>query len=197
MSAALKRNLISVEDYLAGELRSPTKHEYLGGIVHAMAGARVSHNQVASNTLISLGSRLRGKPCRPFGSDMKIRVVVHGQVRFYYPDVSVICRSNPPEELFQSEPVVIVEVLSKTTRRTDLTEKKDAYLTIPSLQVYVLIEQELPFAVVYRRNSSGFEREVFERLDAVIALPEIEAELALADVYDGVEFVPEPGEVES
>ncbi len=194
MSAAPKRNLISVEEYLTGELRSPTKHEYLGGIVHAMAGARVGHNRIKGNIFGSLFIRLRGKRCQPFDSDSKIRVVVHGQVRFYYPDVSVICRSNPPEELFQSEPVVIVEVLSRTTRRTDLTEKKDAYLTIPSLQVYVLIEQELPFAVVYRRNSSGFEREVFEGLDAVIALPEIEAELALAEVYEGVEFMPEPEE---
>ncbi|MSU78603.1 MAG: Uma2 family endonuclease [Gemmataceae bacterium] len=196
MSAALKRNLISVDDYLAGELLSPIKHEYLGGVVHAMAGARVGHYQVATNTLISLGGQLRGKRCRAYGSDMKIRVIVHGQVWFYYPDVSVICNSNPSNELFQDQPVVIIEVLSKSTRRIDLGEKKDAYLTIASLQAYVLIEQELPLAVVFRRTDGGFVREVYEGLDAVIALPEIDTKLALADVYEGVEFVPEPDDEE-
>jgi len=196
VSAALKRNLISVEDYLTGELLSPIKHEYLGGVVHAMAGARIGHNRIKGNTFGSLFVRLRGKRCQPFDSNTKIRINYHGQNRFYYPDVSMICRSNPPDELFQDEPVAIVEVLSKTTRRTDLSEKKDAYLTIPSLQVYVLIEQESPLAVAFRRTGSGFVREVYDGLDAVIALPEIDAELALAEVYEGVEFVPEPDEEE-
>ena len=194
MSAALKRNLITVQDYLTGELLSPIKHEYLGGVVHAMASARIGHNRVKGNTFGSLFGRLRGKRCQPFDSDTKIRVIVHGQVRFYYPDVSVICNSNPPDELFQDEPVVIIEVLSKSTRRIDLGEKKDAYLTIASLQAYVLIEQEEPLAIVFRRTDGGFVREFYEGLDAVIALPEIDAKLALAEVYEGVEFVPEPDE---
>src|SRR5436190_16386313 len=87
MSTARKLNLISVEDYLAGELSSPIKHEYLGGVVYAMAGARNAHNLIASNTLVALGARLRGKRCRPFNSDTKIRVRLPAHVRFYYPDV--------------------------------------------------------------------------------------------------------------
>src|SRR5262249_22293986 len=85
MTAAKKRNLISVADYLAGELVSPIKHEYLGGVVYAMAGARNAHNLIAANTLGALHGRLRGRRCRAFNSDTKIRVRLPTHVRFYYP----------------------------------------------------------------------------------------------------------------
>jgi Uma2 family endonuclease len=134
MTAAEKLNLISVEDYLAGELRSQIKHEYLGGFVYAMAGARNVHNVIATNVLGSLHARLRRRRCQPFNSDMKIRVRLPTHLRFYYPDVSVICRPNPQNDSFQDEPAVIFEVLSKATRRIDEGEKKDAYLTITATQ---------------------------------------------------------------
>ena len=128
MGAAKKLKLVSVEDYLAGELRSTVKHEYLGGVIHAMAGATNNHNTIAGNVFASLHARLRGQRCRPFNSDTKLRVRLTSQTRFYYPDVSVVCHSNPPEESFQDAPAAIVEVLSRATRRTDMGEKKDAYL---------------------------------------------------------------------
>src|SRR5262245_50328656 len=124
MSAARKAQLVSVDEYLACELVSPLKHEYLGGVVYAMAGARNVHNLIASNTLVSLGSRLRGGRCRPYNSDTKIRIRLPSQVRFYYPDVSVICRPNPQTDSFQDEPAAIVEVISRTTRRIDVGAKK-------------------------------------------------------------------------
>lgn len=194
MSAALKWNLISVEDYLAGELVSPTKHEYVGGVVHAMAGARVAHNIIASNTIVAIGARLRGKRCRVFTSDMKIRIRLGEQYRFYYPDASVVCHSNPPGDSFQDEPVVIIEVLSQATRRADTGEKQEAYLTIPSLKTYVLIEQDAPIVVAWRRTESGFTREVHDDLAAVMPLSEIVTDLRLGEIYAGVEFVPEPDE---
>src|SRR5437660_4010060 len=162
MSTATKPNLVSVEDYLAGELISPVKHEYLGGVVYAMAGAPNMHNVIASNTLVAVGSRLRGRPCRLFNSDTKIRVRLPTHVRFYYPDVSVSWRPNPQTDSFQDEPAVLFEVPSRRTRRTDEGEKKDAYLTIPSLGVYVLIEQETNAVVVYRRTADGIVREVYQ-----------------------------------
>jgi Uma2 family endonuclease len=175
-------------------LISPVKHEYLGGVVYAMAGARYVHNLIASNTLIAVGSRLRGRPCRAFASDTKIRIQLRGHVRFYYPDASVICQSNPPNDSFQDEPAVHFEVLSRRTRRTDEGEKKDAYLAIPSLKVYALIEQEMAAVVVFRRIGDSFVREVYQGMDAVVPLTEIWIELPLGKVYEGVEFVPEPEE---
>jgi Uma2 family endonuclease len=194
MTAARKMNLVSVDEYLAGELISPRKHEYVGGVVFAMAGARNVHNLIATNTLGAVHARLRGKPCRPYNSDTKVRVRLPSQIRFYYPDVSVICRPNPQSDSFQDEPAVLFEVLSRSTRRIDEGEKKDAYLTIPSLSHYVLIEQEMPAIVTYRRTEQGFVRDVHQGMDAVLPLGEIEIELPLAEIYDGVEFVPEPEE---
>jgi Uma2 family endonuclease len=194
MSTANKLNLVSVEAYLAGELISPIKHEYLGGVVYAMAGARNAHNLIATNTLGALHGRLRGKPCRPFNSDTKIRVRLPTQVRFYYPDASVICRPNPQTDSFQDDPAVIVEVLSRRTRRIDEGEKRDAYLTIPSLSVYVLIEQDTAAVVALRRTEGGFVREVYQGLDAVLPLAEIGVDLPLAEIYETVEFTPEPEE---
>jgi Uma2 family endonuclease len=191
MTAAKKLNLISVEDYLAGELVSPIKHEYLGGFVYAMAGARNVHNIIAVNVVSTLHARLRGKPCRPFNSDTKIRIRLPAQVRFYYPDGSVSCRPNPQDDSFQDDPAVLVEVLSQKTRRIDEGEKKDAYLTIPSLSVYLLVEQETAAVTAFRRTEHGFVREVYEGLDAVVPLAEIEISLPLAGVYETVEFHPE------
>jgi Uma2 family endonuclease len=194
MSTAEKLDLLSIEDYLAGELVSPVKHEYLGGVVYAMAGARNAHNTIASNTLGAVHFRLRGRPCRPFNSDTKIRIHLPRQIRFYYPDTSVICRPNPPTDSFQDNPAVLFEVLSRRTRRTDEGEKKDAYLMIPSLSVYVLIEQESAAVVAFRRCGDDFVREVYQGLDTVLPLPEIGIELPLAEIYETVEFVPEPEE---
>lgn len=191
MTAAEKLNLVSVEDYLAGELISPVKHEYLGGVVYAMAGARNVHNIVAGNTFASLHGRLRGRECRPYNSDTKIRVRLPTHWRFYYPDVSVVCQPNSQEDSFQDAPMAIFEVLSRGTRRIDEGEKKDAYLTIPSLCVYALIDQESAAVVLHRRTEQGFVREVYTGPEAVLPLSEIETELPLAEIYDGVQFSPE------
>ncbi len=196
MSAALKWNLVSIEDYLGNELESPIKHEYLGGVVYAMAGARNLHNRIATNTLTALGARLRGRSCQPFNSDTKIRIRLPTQTRFYYPDASVVCRPNPDDDSYQDEPAAIAEVLSRRTRRIDEGEKKDAYLTIPALNVYMLVEQDVPLVTVFRRTEAGFVREVYEGLDAAIPLSEIEIVLPLAEIYAGVEFVPEPNDEE-
>jgi len=197
MSAVARWNLISIDDYLAGELVSPIKHEYLGGLVYLKAGERNAHNLIASSCLGALYGRLRGKRWRAYNSDTKIRIRLPHQVRFYYPDVSVICRPNPPGDSFQDVPAVLVEVLSDRTRRIDEGEKKDAYLTIPSLCAYLLVEQETATVVVLRRTDHGFVREVHQGLDAVIPLGEIDIELPLAEVYDGVEFTPEATEDEA
>lgn len=192
MSTAEKLELISVDDYLAGELVSPVKHEYLGGVVYAMSGARVVHNIISGNVFASWHARLRGKRCRPHTSDMKIRIRLPMQIRFYYPDASVVCESNPPLDSFQDQPVVLAEVLSRSARRIDEGEKLDFYRTIPSLAAYLLIEQDMPLVVVHRRTDQGFVPQVYRGLAAILPLSEIGIELPLADIYEGVTFQPEP-----
>ncbi|HWA98469.1 MAG TPA: Uma2 family endonuclease [Pirellulales bacterium] len=186
--------LISVEEYLAAELVSPVKHEYVGGQVYMMAGARNVHNIISGNIYASLHNGLRGKPCRPFNSDTKVHIVLPTQVRFYYPDVQVVCKQNPQSDSYQDEPTVVVEVLSRSTRRIDEGEKKDAYLTIPSLAVYLLVETESATITAFRRTEQGFVRQVHCGLETTIALAEVDAALPLAEVYETVQFVPEPAD---
>src|SRR4051794_39690710 len=105
MSTAVQHApLVSPDEYLTGEAASEIKHEYLNGVVYATAGARQRHNDIAMNIAATLHARLRGRPCRPYGSDMLVRVERGGDLRFYYPDVSIICRPAGPDARVQSEP---------------------------------------------------------------------------------------------
>src|SRR5262245_9664496 len=97
MSIALTRTpLISPEEFLAAEETSEIKHEYLNGMVYAVAGATQRHNDIAGNIFGTLHGRLRGRPCRPYSSDMLVEINISDDQRFYYPDVSVICRLARP-----------------------------------------------------------------------------------------------------
>jgi Uma2 family endonuclease len=174
--------------YLADEVRSPARREYVGGVPYAMAGATNAHNLIAANVLVALHTRLRGRPCRPFNSDTKVRIRLPLELRYYYPDVSVTCRPNPQSDSFQDEPAMVVEVLSPETRRIDEGEKLLAYTAIPSLSVYAMVEQARPQVVVVRRTAVGLAREVHAGLGAVVLLPEIGCELPLAEVYAGVDW---------
>lgn len=192
MNAAEQLKLVSVAEYLEAELSSTVKHEYLGGIVYAMSGGRNLHNLVATNATSALWARLRDQPCRVFNSDTKVRIQLPGHTRFYYPDLSVVCQPNPLQDVYQDAPAVVVEVLSDSTRRTDLGEKKDAYLSILSLFAYIVIEPKAPAVIVFRRSDQGFVREAWQGLDAVLPLAEIGVSLPLAEIYANVEFPADP-----
>jgi len=188
MSGLKKWELVPERDYLARELVSVHKHEYNAGVVYAMAGAKIRHNRIVTNVIVALGARLRGRPCEPFNSDTKVRIRLASGTRYYYPDAMVVCSSNPESDSFQDAPAVIVEVPSKSTRRIDEGETKDAYLAIPGLGVYLVVEQDTPLVVVHRSGPGGFQREVIKGLESVIPLPEIGIELPLSEIYDSVGF---------
>ena len=188
MTAALRYQPVTPEAYLASELKSPIKHEYVGGAVYAMAGAKNIHNIIAVNILGMLHAKLRGKKCRPFNSDTKVRLRFSNHVRFYYPDVQVVCQPNSLEESFQDQPNVIVEVLSESTRRTDEGEKLDAYLSIPSLEAYLLVDSSNKEVVVEQRGSNGFERAVYIGDAESVPLPCLGFDLPLAEIYEGVQL---------
>lgn len=187
MSNAPKTEFVSVEDYLLFEESAQSRSEYIDGWVRAMSGGSVRHNQVKVNCTYHLMRQLKGRPCRPFDSDMKLRI--RGQSsRFYYPDLQVVCESNSSIEHFQDLPALIIEVLSPSTRQYDLDEKLNAYLQINTLECYIILEQHTPSAIVLRRMPQGFLRETYDGLEAVIKLPFLGVTLSLRDINDGVEF---------
>lgn len=188
MSTASHFEPISVEDYLRGERTAHRKHEFVAGDVHAMAGGTVQHNRIASNVMGSLFGQLGDQKCQAFNSDMKVRIQMENGTRFYYPDASIVCEPNAPEDTFQDQPVVVVEVISDSTRRTDEYEKRDAYLSMVSMRVYVLIEQSAASALVYRRTGQQFDREIYAGIDAIIPLPEVDCNLPLKDAFRNVSW---------
>jgi Uma2 family endonuclease len=190
MSVAEVTEFVTVEDYLATENAALTKSEYVDGWVRAMSGGSVRHSSVKINCSASLVNALKGHRCRPFDSDILLRLHHAGLTRYYYPDLQVVCDSKPATSFYQDSPVVIIEVLSPSTRRYDLDEKMSAYLQVPSLQCYIVLEQHQPIAIVMRRSEGGFLRQLVEGVDQKIPLPFLGCELCMRDLYDGIEFTP-------
>jgi Uma2 family endonuclease len=148
---------ISEDEYLQGELISDIKHEYIDGHVYAMAGASKNHERITGNIFAELRSLLRNTPCEPFASDLKVKTA-RG---FFYPEVMVVCQDTSLNEYYAEAPVIIVEVLSNSTRRLDETVKKIAYQAIPTLQEYVLIEQDFVDVEICGRSQGWVSEHYF------------------------------------
>lgn len=190
MSALLKPTYFSEDDYLAMEATSAFKHEYLNGQIYAMAGATGEHDTIAGNLYIAFGIHLKGKPCRPFSSDIRVRV----DRGFFYPDVLIDCGYDSHQAMFAGEPILIVEVLSNSTRRFDLGEKFNYYQKISSLQEYVVVEQDIMRVDIYRRDSAkqrgtkNWSATRYQKGD-IVEFTSIGLNLPIEDIYDRIEFV--------
>lgn len=191
MTAARKIDWISPEEYLASEINSPIKREYVNGYVYAMAGSINRHNRIAINLCTLLDQLLGDGPCVAINSDTKIQIKRAGDRCYYYPDGGVVCDENPETDHFQDNPKLIFEVLSQSTQRLDRGEKLVGYQSIPSLQSYLLIEQDKPQVVHYRRTKSGFRRTEVSGLDATVSIPSLSLELPLARIYRRISFAAE------
>jgi Uma2 family endonuclease len=180
---------VSVEEYLEGERDSQLRHEYVEGRVYAMAGASDDHNRIAGNIFSFLHSALRGKPCEPFISDMKAKIPSQLASAFYYPDVLVACDPTDKEKYYRERPVVIVEVLSPETRRTDEREKAIAYRLVSSVEVYLLVEQDRLRVTALHRADNDWNREVIEGRTAALKLGCLGVEIPMERIYErtGVE----------
>ncbi|EDY19538.1 protein of unknown function DUF820 [Chthoniobacter flavus Ellin428] len=177
--------LVSADEYLAGEAISNGKHEYLNGIVYAMAGGTMRHNGLATNILGTLHGRLRGHPCHVYGSDLLVQVKRGQDLRFYYPDAMIYCGPVNAEALMIEEPTVIFEVLSDSTARIDTGEKRMAYLTIPVLEAYVLVDPECREVTVWRQRKGQWAPEVLTAPDALLEFASAGCSLSVAEIYEG------------
>ncbi len=181
MNAVLKDHKITVEEYLAGELVSDIKHEYEDGYVYAMAGVSKNHQSIAGNVLAEIRQHLKTTRCRPFGTDVKIKVAG----KFYYPDMMVVCEDKSDSAYYTESPVLIVEVLSDSTKQRDKTVKKLAYQSLPSLQEYVLIEQDFVDVEVCRRSTQWQSQHYL--LGDEVWFESIDFKLPIEEVYRWVE----------
>ncbi len=187
---ALKQSAhISVEEYLAGELESDVRHEYLNGAVYAMAGASEEHIHIAMNIAFALHQHLRGKSCRVLMTDMKARLSFAEEEIFYYPDLMVYCDARDKESYFKRYPKVIVEILSPSTDSIDRREKFFNYRKIDTLQEYVLVAQDKLEVTVYRR-ANQWGPEVVTKAIQSLRIPSLKFQMRLSAVYDEVSFKP-------
>lgn len=171
-------------EYLAMEAASETKHEYLDGQIYAMAGGTPEHSGLAANVIGELRVALRGRPCRVFTSDLRVRVLATGLGT--YPDATVIRGSfevDPEDENTAANPVAIVEVLSDGTEAYDRGEKFEQYRRIPTLRDYVMISQHHALIEHYTRNDDGTWT-LHEVGPPASARLSIGCELSVAAVYE-------------
>ena len=163
MSIVKKLEYISVDDYLLLEERGENRHEYVKGVVYAMVGGTARHNMITSAISSALREHLKGTSCTVFMSDMKVQV---GDI-FYYPDVMAVCEHVDPDSLYQTQPVLLVEVLSHSTESKDRLEKLVAYQSIPSVKEYALVSQDKVSIDIYRRYEDFWRLESLSYGDTV------------------------------
>ena len=171
------QHYISEQEYLQGEMIADIRHEYIDGGVFAMAGASRNHSLLISNCVQLLTNHLQNSPCMTFSSEIKIKT----ERCFFYPDVMVVCEDEQGHDYYTEKPTLIVEVLSKTTRRLDKTVKLAAYKALPCLQEYVLIEQDHVEIEVFRRSQNWLAEHFF--LGDSIYLDSIDLNVDVAELY--------------
>ncbi|MDD1622304.1 MAG: Uma2 family endonuclease [Methylococcaceae bacterium] len=180
MALKQAQHTISEAEYLQGEMISDIKHEYVAGEVYAMAGASRNHQRISRNIFAALIQHLSDMPCEPFAADLKVKV---GNC-FFYPDVLVACGDDQGNDYYTDQPTLIVEVLSKATRRTDKTLKLHTYKTLPSLLEYVLIEQDCVDVEVFRRSANWLSEHYF--LGDDVTLESVGLTVSVYDIYQRV-----------
>jgi len=176
------------EEYLAFERASQEKHEYYKGEIFGMSGASYKHNVIQVNIITLLRSHLKGKNCRPFGSDLR----VHSPKKslYTYPDVLVVCEEPKfADDNFDTllNPAIIIEILSPSTANYDRTTKLDLYLEIESLKEYILIDSTRTFFVHYIKDNAG--KWMYEKADDdkdTLVIASLGFSAPLADIYDGI-----------
>jgi Uma2 family endonuclease len=192
--AAYGKTILSIEEYLGWEMESDDKHEYYQGEVFAMSGGKVPHNRISVNLTVSLGQRLRGKPCKPFNSDQRVHIPRNSL--FTYPDLSIVC--GEPVTLNNDQfnilnPSILIEVLSSSTKSYDRGEKFKLYRSIPTLKEYVLVDSEAVGIEAWYINKQGhWELKEYKDRDKALLLRTLNLKVPLAEIYEGTAIFPAP-----
>ena len=192
--ASLPQVRYTPEQYLERDRKAEYRSEYVNGEIMAMAGASREHNRITLNIGAALTTQLRGSPCEPFTSDLRVKSPATGSL--FFPDVVAGCaplkfEDNSLDILLN--PTVIMEVLSPTTAADDRSWKFAHYRRLETLTDYVMLSQFQPFLEHYTRQENGqWVLTEVAGLDAVLRLPSLGCDLPLTTIYERVEFAPDP-----
>lgn len=184
---------LTVEEYLEIERKAEFKSEFYRGEMFAMSGGTKRHSVIGGNVLSELHFKLKGHPCRPYNSDLR---VMSPSGLWTYPDVSVACGANPSDDETADllrNPVLIIEVLSDSTEGYDRGKKFDHYRTIESLKEYVLISQNEPMVLTFLRLDDGcWKMQPIHGLEQSVKFESINVVVPMTDIYRDVSFEPPP-----
>ena len=192
---AVPQNYFSADEYLRWEEQQEEKHEYIDGLVYAMAGASENHVDITTNLTVILSNHLRGKDCKLFPSDMRLNIA--SKKIYYYPDLLVTCderdRFNKKQKNY---PCLIIEVLSESTESKDRGVKFANYQTIQSLQEYVLISQWEQRVEVFRRSETFWVLQTYTTGESV-ELQSINLQISMDAIYEDVDLLAASSEASS
>lgn len=183
--SVIRDQTVSVDEYREIEAVSPVRHEYVAGVMHALAGASKRHNRIAGNVFRFLSDAAGSGPCRVFMSDVKLRAA---DDVYYYPDVMVACGPEGPDPYVEDAPCLLVEVASPSTAVIDRREKLVVYKRIPTLKAYVIVEQDERRVQRHWRDEQGTWREAEVSGRGNVPVPCPEATLTLDEIYAGIDL---------
>ncbi len=181
--AATAEKLISVEEYLAFEAKSKIKHEYIDGEILAMAGATRRHNLATTNISTELNLQLRRTDCEVYASDFRVKI---RDAHHVYPDVAVACGeiSTENNDTTLLNPIVVFEVLSKSTEKRDRSDKAEDYFKLNSLEDYVLVSQyRVRVEHFSKQNNNEWTLKIYEDLTDVVEFKSIGCKISLELIY--------------
>ena len=191
--SALPKQKYTIEEYIELEKSSEERYEYFDGEVFAMAGGSLEHAIMATNISGAINNKLGEKKCRAINSDVRVKVPT--ALPYRYPDVTVVC-GEPSTEKYLGQvmlvnALVIIEVLSPTTKDYDKDGKFLAYQSIESFQEYLLVAQDTPHVTRYvRQPDNQWLRADIIGLESSVELKSLSVTLALGEIYQAVTFPP-------
>jgi Uma2 family endonuclease len=190
MSAIPASKYISIEDYITAEETALEKHEYYKGEVFAMAGAGIPHNRIVRNTSTEIDNFLKGKSCEIFPSDLKIYIEANSL--FTYPDLTIFCepvKTYKNRSDVATNPIVIIEVLSKSTQDYDRGSKFKLYRDLPSLKEYILISSiEVLVEKYIKQSDNKWQFTACNKVEDKFAIESIGLDIEVNTLYRGVVF---------
>ncbi len=188
---ALQTNSYSYEEYLKIEESSDLRYEFYYGELFAMAGTTKIHNKIVFNTTVAFNNKLAKKKCDIFSEAVKVCIKEKGH--YAYPDVVVSCSEKEDDPLTVKYPVLIVEVLSDSTREYDVGRKFMYYKQIKSLKHYILIEQKTSLVTCYSLKNDLWVHKSYSELNDKITLEHLNITISLKEIYENITLEEDTG----
>ncbi|MGM9478711.1 Uma2 family endonuclease [Pedobacter sp. GSP4] len=189
-AVAYQKRHYTIQEYLELEKAATVKHEYYQGEIFAMSGAGDNHNEIFSNVFGEIAYKLKGTPCRPYGSDKRMHIPEN--TLFTYPDISIYCNGITHSDMDEDTsilPSIIIEILSPSTRNYDRGKKFNLYKDIPSLKEYIMIDSQSVSVRAYHIDEErNWILNEHQEITDTVSFISMGFNMVLADIYEYVNF---------